>query len=396
MSKIYIHIPFCVKKCTYCNFFSSTDLSCLEDFVKSLCREMDLRRDYLNGISSDTLYMGGGTPSVLQPAVIEQIISYARKTFGLKTDAEITLEANPNNLNEEYIKQLADTSVNRLSIGIQSFFDENLNVLGRIHTGKQALDCMEWLNKHHFSAISVDLMYGYPLLIENQWKKNLETVKAVNHLSCYSLSLEPDSNLYKQIKDKLYPPPDEEEVISHYQILTNFAKNNDFIHYETSNFCKSGHFSKHNLAYWQDEIYIGLGPSAHSFNRFHRQWNKADIYKYITQIQAIHNAEQWELKGKNTIFEQEILTPTMRVNEYIMTSLRTIWGCDLQYIKNCFGDFFYAKLYRKLKTINSQLYKLEDNKLILSEKGNLLADAIASDLFFEEEGHRGDKEDWLG
>ena len=380
MSGIYIHIPFCVKKCSYCDFFSLTDASYQKDFLNALFREMDLRRDYLNGCHADTLYIGGGTPSVLNPNIIENIISYAKKTFGLNPNAEITMEANPNNLTEEYIKQLANTSINRLSIGIQSFFDDNLKVLGRIHSGKQAQNCLELVDKYRFSNVSIDLMYAYPFLTENQWKENLEKAKTVNHLSCYSLSLEPRSKLYKQIEDKTYPPIDEEEMISQHQILTHFAKDNDFIHYETSNFCKSGQFSKHNLAYWQDKAYIGLGASAHSFNHISRQWNTADINIYISQTMSISEGEQWELKGKGIIFEQELLTPAMRVNEYIMTSLRTIWGCDMLYIKNKFVESFYVELIEKIKTIDSKLYISENNKLILTEKGSLLADAIACEL----------------
>jgi len=344
MSGIYIHIPFCVKKCSYCNFFSSTDCSNVEDFVTALCKEMDLRCDYLNNLPADTLYIGGGTPSILKPADIERIISYAKKIFGLKTDAEITMEANPNNLNEDYVKQLSETSINRLSIGIQSFFDENLKLLGRVHTGKQAQNCLELVNKYRFSNISIDLMYGYPFLTENQWKGNLDKVKTINHLSCYSLSLEPCSKLYKEIENKLYLAVDEEVMINQYEILINFAKTNNFIHYETSNFCKTGQFSKHNTAYWQDKPYIGFGPSAHSFNHLQRQWNKSNIHNYISQIKSIHHSKQWETEGKNAIFDQETLTPIMRVNEYLMTSLRTIWGCDLYYIKNRFGESFYSEL----------------------------------------------------
>ena len=350
--------------------------------MHALLREMELRQNYLDGQPAETLYIGGGTPTMLQPAVIEGIILYSKKIFGLKTDAEITLEANPNNLNEEYFKRLSDTSINRLSIGIQSFMDDNLKILGRIHTGKQAENCLELANKYHFFNISVDLMYGYPLLTENQWKENLDKVHTVNHLSCYCLSLENHTKLYKKIENKIYPPQNEEDTINQYQLLTDFAKKHNFIHYETSNFCKSGQFSKHNTAYWQDKTYIGLGPSAHSFNHLHRQWNRADLQNYISQINDISSPEQWESKGKNTIFEQETLTPKMRVNEYIMTSLRTIWGCDLPYIKNRFGEFFYEELLRKLKTIDHTYYKLEDNNLILSEKGSLFADAIASELFF--------------
>ena len=350
--------------------------------MNALCREMELRQDYLNGQSADTLYIGGGTPSVLQPAVIERIISYAQKIFGLKSNAEITLEANPNNLNEEYFKQLSNTSINRLSIGIQSFYDDNLKVLGRIHTGKQAEICLELAEKYRFFNISVDLMYGYPFLTENQWKENLNKIKTVNHLSGYCLSLEPQTTLFKQIENKIYPAINEDDTICQYQILTDFAKNNHFIHYETSNFCKSGQFSKHNTAYWQDKMYIGLGPSAHSFNHLHRQWNRSDLQNYISKIKSIHSPEQWESKGKNIVFDREIVTPVMRTNEYIMTSLRTIWGCDLQYIKNRFGEFFYIKLCDKIKRMDSSLFDFEDNKLILNEKGSLFADAIACELFF--------------
>ncbi len=384
MAGIYIHIPFCVEKCSYCNFFSSTDFSLQEDFINALFHEMDLRQAYLDGQCAGTLYIGGGTPSVLSPVVIEKIISHAKKVFGLKAGAEITLEANPNNLDKEYIRQLADTSVNRLSIGIQSFFDDNLKVLGRIHTGKQAETSLELTYRYGFSNISVDLMYGYPSLTGDQWRKNLEKVKTVNHLSCYSLSLEPHSKLYKQVENKVYDLPQEDEIISQYQVLSGFAKKNHFIHYETSNFCKPGRFSKHNSAYWQDEAYIGLGPSAHSFNHFQRQWNIAGIPDYIRQMKLINTVQQWETQGKGSLFEQERLTSVMRINEYIMTSLRTIWGCDLQYIKTRFGESFYFGLKEKINKINFMWYNLEDDKLILSKTGSLLADAIASDLFFEE------------
>ncbi len=382
MAGIYIHIPFCVEKCVYCNFYSSVDLSRKEAFLKALYREMELRKDYLNNQLADTLYFGGGTPSVLAPKEIEQIISSLKHIFGLKPDAEITLEANPNNLNEEYFRQLIDTSINRLSIGIQSFFDDNLTVLGRIHTAQQAETALELADKYHFSKLSVDLMYGYPQLTEYQWKENLQKVKGIPHISCYSLSLESNSRLYRQVQDEFLHLPDEEQLIEQYRQLTDFTKANDFIHYETSNFCKPGCFSKHNTAYWQDKPYIGLGPAAHSFNRIQRQWNLPDIDNYIKQISTVHTIKQWEQKGINTLFEQETLTLTMRVNEYIMTSLRTIWGCDLDYISNEFGKDNYCSLKQKIKNIHPDHYFLEDNKLFLTETGSLLADSIAGDLFF--------------
>ena len=382
MSGIYIHIPFCVKKCSYCNFFSSTNLSQKDSYLQALCKEMELRADYLGENPVHTLYFGGGTPSILTPQELESLISHAEKIFGFHSDIEITLEANPNNLNEEYFKQLADTSVNRLSIGIQSFFDENLQILGRIHTARQAENCIELANKYNFSNLSIDLMYGYPQLTTEQWQASLQKVKDIPHLSCYSLSLESNSVLYKQVQNGLLQLPDEEQIIEQYSLLSIFAKNNQFIHYETSNFCKSGCFSKHNTAYWQDKAYIGLGCAAHSFNRESRQWNFSDIDNYIQQITSIHTEDDWIQKAENVLFEQEELTQSMRVNEYVMTSLRTIWGCDLQYVENHFSKQHRAELEQKLTFISSVYYFIKDEKVILTEEGSLFADAIASELFY--------------
>jgi oxygen-independent coproporphyrinogen-3 oxidase len=344
---------------------------------------MNLRCDYLRNQPADTLYIGGGTPSVLSVVLIEKIISHAKNIFKLTSDAEITLEANPNNLTNDYMKQLSNTAINRLSIGIQSFFDDNLVVLGRVHTGKQAETSLELAHKYHFTNLSVDLMYAYPHLSDDQWRKNLEKVKTLNHLSCYGLSLETHSKLYKQIQSKIYSLPDEEETIRQYQLLKDFARENNFVHYETSNFCKSGQFSRHNTACWQNEIYIGIGTAAHSFNRLQRQWNIANVNDYIQQINALKTPEQWKVKGKDVLFNYETLTTTMRVNEYIMTSLRTVWGCNLQYVKEQVGLSFYVELVDKLKAINPKWYTIENNKLILTSQGSLLADAIARDLFFD-------------
>jgi oxygen-independent coproporphyrinogen-3 oxidase len=344
---------------------------------------MDLRYDYLDNQPAETLYIGGGTPSILQPLMLGTIISHAKKVFGLNPNAEITLETNPNNLNHEYMKQLSDTSINRLSIGIQSFFDDNLQVLGRIHSGKQAEICLELADRYHFSNLSVDLMYGYPRLSRRQWRENLEKVKTVNHLSCYSLSLEPHSILHTQIQNKCYRLPNEDEIIRQYQLLTDFAAENNFMHYETSNFCRQNRFSKHNTAYWHNEPYIGIGPSAHSFNRFQRQWNIADVDRYIQQLRSLHTPEQWATKGKDAIFNDEILTPVMQINEYIMTSLRTIWGCNLQYVREQFGASFHTELLNRLNTINRHWYTVEEDRLVLTHQGSLFADAIASDLFFD-------------
>jgi len=382
MAGIYIHIPFCIRKCAYCNFFSVSDLSLQTQYLAALGKEMNFRADYLQTQRIDTLYFGGGTPSVLSPEAIEQIIGQIKTVFPLKSDAEITLEANPNNLDEDYFKRLAQTSVNRLSIGIQSFFDENLHVLGRIHSGKQAEHCLESAEKYCFHNLSVDLMYGYPQLTETQWIANLEKAKNVNHLSCYSLSLESNSVLHKQIKAQKYRLPTEENVLNQYNILKNFAKSTDFLHYEISNFCKPDRFSRHNTAYWQNKAYLGLGTAAHSFNHIERQWNTSNLKTYIDTLSAIHTKQDWE-KTKHQLSEKEALTPTMQLNEYLMTSLRTCWGCDLNYVKKQFGETAYFSLQQKLNQLNKDFYLLTNNHLILSENGLLLADAVASNLFFE-------------
>ena len=382
MSSIYIHIPFCIEKCTYCNFFSVTDLSLREQYIDALLKEMCFREEYLQHQPIDTLYFGGGTPSVFPPETIERIVRRIDAVFHLKPKAEITLEANPNNLNEEYFKRLSQTAINRLSIGIQSFNDEHLQVLGRIHNGKQAEICLELAEKYRFENLSIDLMYGYPLLTENQWVENLEKVRNVNHLSCYALSLEPHSVLSKQIKLGKYRLPDEEIVVNQYNTLTSFAKENHFIHYEISNFCKSDQFSKHNTAYWQNEAYIGLGTAAHSFNQSERQWNISDVKTYISILSEINTKQEWE-NLKHKLFEKEVLTPAMQLNEYLMTSLRTCWGCDLNYVKKHFGEDSYLLLQQKVNQLNTDFYLLKNDCLILSQRGFLFADAIACDLFFE-------------
>ena len=380
MSSLYIHIPFCVEKCAYCNFFSITDLSLQERYVESLCKEMRFRANYLSDKLIDTLYFGGGTPSVFSPESIEKIIGQIDAVFSLKSDAEISLEANPNNLNEDYFKRLSQTSINRLSIGIQSFNDEHLQVLGRIHSGRQAEICLELADKYGFKNLSIDLMYGYPLLTEKQWVANLEKLRHVNHLSCYCLSLEANSVLYKQVKSGKYCLPNEENALNQYDILTDFAKSNNFLHYEISNFCKPNQFSRHNTAYWQNKAYLGLGTAAHSFNLVERQWNIADVKTYIDTLSATNTAEEWEMV-KDKLSEKEHLTPAMQFNEYLMTSLRTCWGCDLNFVKKHFGESFYLSLQQNINRLNKDCYSIENEYLILSERGFLLADAIAGDLF---------------
>lgn len=383
MAGIYIHIPFCLQKCNYCNFFSVPDLSLKDLYCQALCKEMLLRKDYLNSNKISTLYFGGGTPSLLSAQQIENIITSAQSCFNFSSDAEITLEANPNCLTNNYLYDLSHTSINRLSIGIESFFDENLQILGRIHTARQAEEALQLSDKHGFKNISIDLMYGYPLLNKQQWSANLEKVKYIPHLSCYCLHLEPYSPMYQSIKSGKYTLPDESEILEQYQILKKFMQKYNFSHYEISNFCQNNCFSKHNLSYWQNEPYLGLGTAAHSFNLHSRQWNLCDIALYINELNKIKYPSQWE-NQKGILFDSEQLTPQMQFNEYIMTSLRTQWGCDLNFIETRFtGAVDY--LQKNVKKLHPDLYLMDANTLSLTEKGFLLADRIACELFVEKE-----------
>lgn len=381
MSGIYIHIPFCIAKCGYCNFYSITDLSLKEHYLQALTKEIALRSTYLHNETVETLYFGGGTPSLLSPAEIETIINCIKQHFTVATDAEITLEANPNSLTKDYLQSLKSTCVNRLSIGIQSFHDDDLHVLGRIHTAKQAEDSLYLAQKYGFTNLSVDLMYGFPELTLEKWKQNLFNIKDISHISCYQLSLENNTPLYSYLQAEKYKSLSEDEIMQQYDFLIDFAKKNDFIHYETSNFCKKEYESRHNTSYWKREPYLGLGTGAHSFNGNSRQWNLPDLTTYITFFEHPLTLQQYIHLGKNKVFEKEILSVDMQFNEYIMTSLRTIWGCDLNYMKEKFGKKHIVYLQQQLKTLSPNYFCLTSNKLVLTEKGSLFADFIASQLF---------------
>ena len=381
MSGIYIHIPFCEQKCGYCNFYSICEPSLLKAYLPALEKEMEMRSDYLSGKKTQSLYIGGGTPSLLSPNEIEKIIKKAATIFHLDTEAEITLEANPNSLTEAYIRRLKNTRVNRLSIGIQSFFNEDLQVLNRLHSSQQAENCIIFAKKNGFENLSVDLIYGFPGLTLEKWKQSLKKVNGIPHLSCYQLTLERGTPLYRQIKQNVYPSLSEDESLEQYAYLTDFAKTNHYIHYETSNFCLSGYASRHNSTYWENEKYIGLGPGAHSYDLLHRQWNLSNVKNYISFLDNIPDKKSFETLAENILFEKENLTPDMRYNEYIMTSLRTIKGCDLSVIQTQFGKKYVTHLKKHLPTIKPEYYELTDKKFRLNETGSLFADFIASSLF---------------
>ena len=373
MPGIYIHIPFCKKACHYCDFHFSTSLRNKEFLVDALCKEIEVRQDYLQDKKLSTIYFGGGTPSLLSSAELNQITSKIKELFEVFPNIEITLEANPDDLTKEKIKELTDTGINRLSIGIQSFFDEDLERMNRSHTARQAIQSVENAKSGGIHNISIDLIYGLPNLTKEKWVSNLEQAFKLDvpHLSAYCLTIEEKTAFNHFLRTGKITLPKEPETIAQFEVLMCEAEKNSFIHYEISNFSKEGWQSKHNSSYWADEHYLGIGPSAHSYNGVSRQFNVKNNVLYTKGITA----------GVPD-FELEILTEENKFNEYIMTRLRTIWGIDPGFISKGFGE----------KTLNTFLSGVEpyissghlqwkQDSLILTQKGKLLADKIASDLF---------------
>jgi len=346
-------------------------------FVDALLKEMEMRKGYIKGETVNTIYFGGGTPSLLSVDEINSILSKAEELFRLNPDIEITLEANPDDITLSKANDLKGyTPVNRISMGVQSFFDDDLKYLDRIHSGKEAYQAIETVKKAGFNNVTIDLIYGIPGLTPEKWNKNLDTFFQFNipHLSSYSLTVEPKTALQYQINKQKRAKVDEELSIVHFEILQQRIKENSFIHYEISNFAKEGFYSRHNSIYWLGGHYLGLGPSAHSFNGTSRQWNVAAIKQYI-------NSEVVE----KIVAEQEVLTTEQLYNEYIMTSLRTSWGCDPEHINNVFGKRFSRYFEKGIEPfVNEQKVIRKGNQFVLTEKGKLFADGIASELFMEE------------
>jgi oxygen-independent coproporphyrinogen-3 oxidase len=378
MAGIYIHIPFCKQKCHYCNFFSVASAKYRKNFTDSLWKEIMLQKDYLEDEEIHSVYFGGGTPSLITPSEISNIIGELRKVHRINQSAEITVEANPDDLSKEYLKELYLSPVNRLSVGIQSFHQEDLIYLGRVHDAQQAMDCIHDALETGFINVSVDLIYGMPTLTSKNWINNLNRAASfgVPHISAYALTIEPKTAMHHFIKQEKIWPMTEEQVISHFNVLCDTLYRHGYQHYEISNFCKEGWYSRHNTGYWQGKKYLGLGPSAHSFNSHSRKWNIANLSQYVQSI------------GLGTVpCECEILTPVQKYNEYIMTSLRTMWGCDLSVIKSNFGEIYLTHFMSEIKDhLNSGMIIQEGRKVFLTRKGMLIADRIASDLFMTDEG----------
>lgn len=372
MSGIYIHIPFCKQACHYCDFHFSTNLKKKEEMVLALAKEIQLRKNEFQDEIVETIYFGGGTPSILSIADLRFLIDEVYRNYKVVEKPEITVEANPDDLAENRIIELSKNKVNRLSIGIQSFFEDDLKMMNRAHNAEEAKKCLETATQY-FDNISIDLIYGVPEMSNEKWLQNIETAMSfgVPHISSYALTVEPKTALHSFIQKGIIPQPDDEVAQEHFHILVDKLSENGFIHYELSNFGKENYFSKNNSSYWLGKKYIGIGPSAHSYDGKNRGWNVSNNSLYIKSIQ----------ENKLPI-EIETLTKTDRYNEYIMTGLRTIWGVSLERVEQEFGKTYLDYLNRQAaKFIEDHLLFVDDNILRTTKKGKFLSDGIASDLF---------------
>ncbi len=379
MAGIYIHIPFCKQACHYCNFHFATSLHYKPGLIDALIKEIDLQKEYLRNEAVETIYFGGGTPSLLNTEELSLIIQKIRAVFSISPRPEITLEANPDDITEEKLIEWKQAGINRLSIGIQSFFDEDLQWMNRAHNAQQAMDNL-LLAKKYFDNITIDLIYGTPQLTNEKWKHNVNTAITLNipHLSCYALTVEPKTPLHKMIAQHKSENIDPDQQSEQFVLLMQWLEEAGYEHYEISNFALPalsaggrGWRSRHNSSYWQGKKYAGIGPSAHSFDGNSRQWNIASNNAYIESI------------AKGILpFEKETLTPTQKLNEYIMTSLRTIEGISFEKLRSQFNIEEKELMKKAAKFIEAGLIETDRHSMKLTRPGRLLADGIAADLFF--------------
>jgi len=381
MAGVYIHIPYCKQACHYCNFYFSTSTKNKIQLLETIGKEIHLRKDFLSGEKVNTIYFGGGTPSLLSADDLNRILERLEMQFDIDTEPEITLEANPDDLVKKgYLLALKSTSVNRLSIGIQSFFDDDLIYMNRAHSGKEGFKAIELSKGAGFENISVDLIYGTPTLSMQHWEKNIQSVcdMGIPHISAYSLTVEPKTALEKMIKQGKCQNVDDDDSASHFEFMVKYLGSQGYLHYEISNFCQKGYMSQHNSNYWRGKNYLGIGPSAHSYNGGKRQWNLSNNRRYINCIE-----------NDKLFWREEELSELDRFNEYIMTSLRTIWGVDLDQLDKTFGPQVLSSFLNGCKKHISGGYLREQGaKVIVTDKGKFLIDRITSDLF-QVTGHAG-------
>ena len=370
---IYIHIPFCKQACHYCDFHFSTSVKKKGELVDMLCKELVLRKNELPDKVIETIYFGGGTPSLLSAEELKQIFDTIHSNFQVSDDAEITLEANPDDLTREKLEVLKVSGINRLSVGVQSFFEEDLKLMNRAHNAKEALESIQ-MAKEYFDNISIDLIYGIPGMTDERWKENLKIALDLNlpHFSCYALTVEPNTALKKFIEKGIVKPVDDEAAKAHFEILVETLENEGFVHYEFSNFGKPGYFSRNNTAYWFGKPYLGIGPSAHSFDGNSRKWNISNNSLYIKALQK-----------DNVPMQEEKLSGVDKYNEYVMTRLRTMWGVSTKEVEEKFGLKYKNYLMVQADPyLKKDLMILKNGNLHITAKGKFLGDGISSDLFF--------------
>lgn len=373
MAGLYIHVPFCAKRCIYCDFYSQTNAKHKDEYIKAVIRELNLRKNYLDGDPLKTIYFGGGTPSQLQANDFEQIFNAIANLYDISLCEEITLEANPDDISDKYLNKLKKFPFNRISLGVQSFDDKALHFLNRRHNRKQAINAVYLCQEADFQNLSIDLMYGLPQQTLGSWDADLS--EALNlkipHFSAYHLSYEEGTHLYKQMEAGTISPIDEDTSILLFNILVDKLGTAGYLHYEISNFCTPGNFAKHNSIYWTDRKYIGIGPSAHSYNHHSRQWNVSSLTDYIMNV----------LNNDKAFFEEETLDLKTQYNDYILTHLRTIWGIQLNELHDKFGQDFYD-YFSKQSIPYLEKGLLENNKetIKLSTKGIFISDSIFRNL----------------
>lgn len=373
MAGIYFHIPFCRKACAYCNFHFSTSLKAKQNVLAVMAKEMAERQNYLQGQQVQTIYFGGGTPSLLNKEELLFLLTTLKTIFSVAPDVEITLEANPDDLGPEKLSELKAAGINRLSIGVQSFRQQDLEFLGRIHSAEQAKKSLQSAQAAGFTNITIDLIYGIPGLSDEAWLQNLQTVTELGlpHLSSYALTIEPHTLFHNMIKTGKIAAPSDDQAANQFDLLTKWAVQNNFDHYEISNLAHNGFYSKHNTSYWLNKYYLGIGPSAHSFNGYSRQWNIANNNIYVKNF---HNGLPY--------FEVEQLSLSDRVNDYLLTRLRTKWGADTSFIEAEFGASILRQIMadarHEIKRGNLQLI---NKKLLLTPQGMFFADGIIASLF---------------
>lgn len=372
MAGIYLHIPFCKKLCFYCDFYHIITPQDNSAFIKAILKEASLRKDYLETETISTIYFGGGTPSVFSIKDLGTILKQIRKLFRIEENCEITIELNPDDVNSGYLQGLKKLNINRISLGIQSWQDSYLKMMNRRHDSAQATRALQEIFSEGFENVTIDLIYGIPGMSLPEWATNLDVSFSfdIKHLSAYHLTIEPGTVFGKMLKEGHISEIEENESVSQFNILIEKAESAGFIHYEISNFGKPGYFSIHNSNYWRQVAYLGLGPSAHSFNGYSRQWNIKDVKGYIKSV-----------NNEGVFFEREELDTKTRFNEYIMTSLRTMWGVDLEYIEKTFekeGYDYVVNMAGKFKDYG--LLKQENKSLILTNQGKMISDNIISEF----------------